>query len=120
MKLFQLLPEGAAGVLAKAARTQREQTAQALADRVKREISERRQYWERSLLGAIDEYAAKGNRAKVTQLIRLYTATYPHSVVKAEVEAVRLWAISSPKPAGQLTRQGLTRIDRLPAAWSRA
>lgn len=113
MKLYQLLPEGAVSQIAKAAR------AQHLVRKVGVEIKERKDHWHRSLLGTIDEYAAKGNYVKVLQLIRLYSSTYPNSPIADEVEKVREWASESLKPVKRVTRQGLPHVDKIPASWGK-
>lgn len=116
MKLFQLLPQGAASQVSKAAKTQ---SAQERVKRVAEEIAARKEHWHVTLLKSIDEYAEKGNAVKVLQLIRFYTATYPNSPIKADVETLRLWAVEVLKPAKKLNHQGLPFVEKLPASWSK-
>lgn len=117
MKLFQLLPQGAASQIVKAAKVQ---SAQERVIRLRQEVAERKEHWHVTLLKTIDDFAEKGNAVKVLQLIRFYTATYPNSPIKAEVETLRVWAVEALKPAKNLSHQGLPIVEKLPASWSKA
>lgn len=116
MKLFQLLPQGAVSEVHKAAKAQ---SAQERVLRLAQEVAARKDRWHVTLLKSIDDYAEKGNAVKVLQLIRFYTATYPNSPIKSEVEVIRMWAVEALKPVKALTHQGLPFVEKLPASWSK-
>ena len=131
MKLYQLLSSGAGSVIAQAAKLQRKQEAQALVNKVKLEVAQRAEAYERSMLANIDEYYGKDAR-KTLALAELYMKRYPKSCVKALVETIiteqkdliaeqkaRVVRRTEVKKL-QLSHQGLPIVTALPAEWGRA
>src|ERR1035437_8250222 len=117
MKMFQVLPQGAAAQMNKAAKTQ---SAQERIKRLAVEIAARKLHWHETLVGSIVQFADARNAVKVLQLIRLYTATYPNSEIKPAIEEMRAWAVEYLKPAKKLSHQALQFVDKLPASWGKA
>ena len=136
MELFKALPQGSWTTLKKAARSQQ---AAEHAAKVKQEIAERKDAFERSLLSQIDEYARTKNYRKVLSLISVHSLRFPDSAVKAEIGLVKAWASKAlgaqyaaakrttsaqTKRAavkatftGTMSHQGLPQVAEIPAEW---
>lgn len=131
MKLYQLLSSGAGSVIAQAAKLQRKQEAQALVNKVKLEVAQRAEAYERSMLASIDEYYGKDPR-KTLALCEMYVKRYPNSCVMSLVLGIIVEQhdlIAEQKArvvrkqeirTQQLSHQGLPIVTALPAEWGRA
>jgi hypothetical protein len=129
MKMYNILPQGAGSAIAAAAKAQR---AADLVAKVQREVAEKKEAFERSMLKCIDDYSETDPR-KALKLIELYLSKYPQSCVLVQVQEAKAkmiawleWKKVEAETVARigvnrtLTRQGLVHVDRLPSSWSRA